>query len=158
MLRELSLVFPDLRNNPGLSSDLLVIPTFQQSVFDLVSVTNETQWERDLLLDYIHVFALAIVTQLRRQSYWADLTDPASGYPAFSEARGISLYPDVDGCVQLLGYQTVQAGCCRVITHPSWGTRNYPATIFCAAPVNVVTKVIEECVARPLEIKPKSLA
>ncbi|KAJ3172887.1 hypothetical protein HDU87_007723 [Geranomyces variabilis] len=142
LLRELELIFPQAKANSVLPS-LLVIPLFQQSVYDLVAVSPETNWERDLLLEYINRWAKAVVMSVRRLGFWADLTDPASGYPNFSP-RGGSLYPDVDGSVALLGYHTIQAGCCRVLVHPQWGTRNYPSTVFSAAPLDVMLKVAKE--------------
>ncbi|KAJ3298088.1 hypothetical protein HK104_011201, partial [Borealophlyctis nickersoniae] len=57
MARELPYVFPDLQHAAGKTGrrvldDVLVIPTFQKSNFDLVAVTPETNWERDLLLEF----------------------------------------------------------------------------------------------------------
>lgn len=31
-----------------------------------------------------------------------------------------------------------------MISHPNWGTRNYPATVFARAPVDVVVRVLAE--------------
>ncbi|KAI8820428.1 uncharacterized protein EV422DRAFT_530854 [Fimicolochytrium jonesii] len=160
--RELALVLPDaLDKSAGggtpfptaaqLRPDLLVIPLFQQSAHELVAVTPETNWERDLLLDYVHSLATRIVAILSARGYWADLTDPASGYPSFS-SRGTSLYPDVDGAASLLRYATVQAGCCRVLVHPKWGTRSYPSTMFCAAPVEVVSEVVRDVCGRKVPL------
>jgi hypothetical protein len=33
--------------------DMIVVPTFQKSLTDLVAVTPDTNWERNLLLEYV---------------------------------------------------------------------------------------------------------
>ncbi len=78
------------------------------------------------------------------EPWWVDMTDPASGYPVTSP-RGLALYPDVDGAAHLLGYETVQVQCCRILHHPRWGGHNYPATLFTTAPLAVVKAVLSEC-------------
>ncbi|KAJ3192869.1 hypothetical protein HK101_005816 [Irineochytrium annulatum] len=123
--------------------DVLVIPTFQQSSHDLVAVTPDTNWERNLLLEYFFSWGKRMCYHLRKMGHWADLTDPASGYPMDTD-RGVSLYPDVDGAAVLLKYATVQAGCCRVIAHPRWGTKCYPATLFTTAPFDDVKAALRD--------------
>ncbi|KAI8924180.1 hypothetical protein BC831DRAFT_513577 [Entophlyctis helioformis] len=150
LAREVALVFPGLVKPRaddrlpivGHLKDLLIIPTFQESLFDLVAVTAETNWERNILLEYFMAFGRLFCGWLHERGYWADMTDPASGYPVFSD-RGTSLYPDVDGCARLLKYATHLAGCCRVLDHPVWGTHSYPATMFSTAPPAVVVAALE---------------
>lgn len=57
---------------------------------------------------------------------------------------GPGFYPDVNACEALLRYDLVPVGCCKVINHPQWGTRNYPATLFTTAPVEVLNRVLDE--------------
>eukprot|EP00842_Homolaphlyctis_polyrhiza_P002893 jgi/Hompol1/3604/HPOL_006674-RA len=151
--REIALVFPCLVSQhihsttpalpqAGAISDLLVIPTFQESMYNLVGITPESNWERDILLEYFYAFGKLFCEFLHAHGHWADLTDPASGYPVYSD-RGTSLYPDVDGCARLLKYATHLAGCCRVLDHPVWGTRSYPATMFTTAPLELTRQALE---------------
>jgi hypothetical protein len=58
-----------------------------------------------------------------------DYTDPPSGQPAASQCSSL-IYPDVDANCSLLNYDVLSIGCCGVVQHPSWGTRNYPGSIF----------------------------
>ena len=51
MLRELALVFPHLSKDE--KERLLVVPTFQKSLHDLVAATSETDAERNHLLDNV---------------------------------------------------------------------------------------------------------
>ncbi|TPX60513.1 hypothetical protein PhCBS80983_g01696 [Powellomyces hirtus] len=60
LLRELALVLPEAKANSALP-ELLVIPVFQRSVYDLIAVSPETNWERDLLLEYVRVTSLKIM-------------------------------------------------------------------------------------------------
>ncbi|KAJ3203545.1 hypothetical protein HDU67_010140 [Dinochytrium kinnereticum] len=148
--RELGLVFmhygEDARRCSGVGEvrgfeEVVVLTTFQRAQTDLVAVTGDSNWERNLLLETFTAYAHKITTTLRSKGYWADSTDPASGYPVLCD-RGTSLYPDVDGAHRLLKYPTLQAGCCRVLAHPRWGTRCYPGTMFTTAPVEVVEEVL----------------
>lgn len=44
-------------------------------------------------------------------------------------------YNEVAGFEQLLRYRTQNAGCCKILLHPRWGSSCYPATMFTTAPV-----------------------
>ena len=140
MLKDLQLVFPDLMS--GLKDHpIWIIPTFQKSHYDLVAVTPQTSWERNLCAQTFAGFCDRFRTQCLSEGLWADWTDPADGFPVHS-ARGNCIYPDVDGSVSLLKYGTVQVGCCRVLVHPNYGTRNYPATLFVKGPLETVKRIL----------------
>ncbi|KAI8813598.1 hypothetical protein BJ742DRAFT_436556 [Cladochytrium replicatum] len=118
--------------------NFFVVPLFWKSTCDLVAVTGESNYERDILLECCFEFATRVKQLLssdhkngQESRCWVDFTDPASGYPVWSP-RGASLYPDVDGGVRLTKYNTVLAGCCKILQHPLWGTKNYPGTLFVA--------------------------
>lgn len=36
----------------------------------------------------------------------------------------------VDALATLLQYKTQNAGCCKIILHPKWGSSVYPASLF----------------------------
>lgn len=44
------------------------------------------------------------------------------------------VYNEVDALSTLLGYQVQNAGCCKVVFHPKWGSSVYPSTLFAVAP------------------------
>ena len=52
------------------------------------------------------------------------------------------VYSEVDGMECLLNYKSYNAGFCKILTHPKWGSAVYPATIFAYAPPDVVRDVI----------------
>ncbi|KAJ3228456.1 hypothetical protein HK099_000011 [Clydaea vesicula] len=136
--RDLKLIFPNIGEE--VLSNLKILPIFFKASVDLVAVNERSNLERNFFLEEI----LAIAAKLKKvlNNYFLDLTDPASGYPVYSD-RGCSLYPDVDGSVRLLKYDCIQAGCCRVIVHPQWGTKNYPCSIFTDAPVDVIFNIFD---------------
>ena len=75
LTKELELVFPSVQNIS------FVIPTFQKSKFDLIAVSPETQWERNLLWAYFNEFATRFIKLIQDKGYWADGTDPCDGFP-----------------------------------------------------------------------------
>ncbi|CAG8802947.1 21314_t:CDS:2, partial [Cetraspora pellucida] len=88
-----------------------------------------------------------VCQKLRDLGYWSDLTDPASGYPIFSDP-GPSTYPDIQGAEQLLKYDIYNAGCCHILLHPKWGSKVYPGTLFTTANENCIKQVINESVLK----------
>ena len=52
--------------------------------------------------------------------------------------RGPGWYPDVIGSQMLLQYTMLDTGCCKLIAHPRWQTKVYPATLFTTAPLEIV--------------------
>lgn len=145
---ELKEIFPEFyapttNGNDEFKRDLPVnvIPVFQKSKYDLVGTGPEIEHEKDLLLQKFFLFALTLCHRLRSLGYWADFTDPASGYP-FIGNRGSSYYPDVHASQRLLMYEFHQTGCCSMLKHPKWGTNVYPSTCFSNAPVEVLVNVL----------------
>ncbi|KAF9923699.1 hypothetical protein FBU30_006230 [Linnemannia zychae] len=138
MTRDLATVFP----NRDLSG-LLVVPTFQRCKHEMVVWDAEIAKEKDDRLEDFIRWSTAIHNILKKLGYWSDMTDPASGFPSFSE-RGRDVYPDVEGCQLLLKYDFQNAGCCKILLHPIWGSKIYPATFFTTAPIDVLVKAIEQ--------------
>ncbi|KAI1306109.1 hypothetical protein EDD11_004853 [Mortierella claussenii] len=138
MTRDLATVFP----NKDLSN-LLVVPTFQKCQYDMVAWDAVIAKEKDDRLEDFIRWSTAIHQKLETLGFWSDMTDPASGFPSFSE-RGRDVYPDVEGCQLLLKYDFQNAGCCKVLLHPVWGSKIYPATFFTTAPADVLLKVVQQ--------------
>lgn len=86
-------------------------------------------------------FAKAFCDALIEGGYWADYIDPCSGLPMIHR-EGNNVYGEVQGLVSLLGYQTQNAGCCKIVLHPVWGTSVYPASMFCKAPLEAAQRAI----------------
>jgi hypothetical protein len=93
------------------------------------------------LLQFI-AFGKYLCEQLRAMGYWADYIDPCSGLPMIS-LNCNKVYSEVDGMECLLNYKAYNAGFCKILTHPRWGSAVYPATIFAHAPSDIVKSLIE---------------
>ena len=126
-------------NNNNLQ--LLAIPTNQRAREDLVAVGDHIEAEKDRLLNVFLTFGKCICEQLRSQGYWADYIDPCSGLPMIS-LNCNKVYSEVDGMECLLNYKAYNAGFCKILTHPKWGSSVYPATIFAYAPVEVAKSLM----------------
>lgn len=157
---------------------LMAIPTNQRAREDLVAVGDHIEQEKDRLLNVVsiffnwtqqydsiqfllkYLFSIAtyltrqfisfgkhICEQIRLQGYWADYIDPCSGLPMIS-LNCNKVYSEVDGMECLLNYKSYNAGFCKILTHPKWGSAVYPATIFAHAPVDVVKRLIESLPCR----------
>jgi len=88
-------------------------------------------------------FARHICDSLISQGHWADYIDPCSGLPMIYRETN-SVYGEVQALSTLLGYKTQNAGCCKILLHPKWGSAVYPASLFVRAPLDEVKKAIVE--------------
>ncbi|KAJ3349962.1 hypothetical protein HDU83_000171 [Entophlyctis luteolus] len=87
------------------SEAVIIVQTFQRAMSDLMVVDEASNAERDRLLECFSAWGRFVIMRIRAHGFWADMTDPCSGYPVFTP-RGTSLYPDVEGSVRLLKYST----------------------------------------------------
>ena len=83
-----------------------------------------------------------VCERIRAKGYWADFIDPCSGLPMLTQDCN-KVYSEVDGMECLLNYKSYNAGFCKILTHPAWGSAVYPATIFAHCPIVVAKEVIQ---------------
>ncbi|CAB9510202.1 homocystinuria type D homolog, mitochondrial [Seminavis robusta] len=153
LVREFHHVFAEKylrQSSPATSSstvvvplDVLAIPTNQRARMDLVNVGDHVEQEKDRLLNTFIDFARDFCEKVLAQGYWADFIDPCSGLPMITTDCN-KVYSEVDGMECLLHYKSHNAGFCKVLTHPKWGSAVYPATIFAYAPKQVVIRLLSE--------------
>ncbi|GKY92448.1 hypothetical protein MPSEU_000215300 [Mayamaea pseudoterrestris] len=153
--REFNHVFHESNMNlDGMSDNedavFLAIPTNQQARVDLVAVGDHIEQEKDRLLNVFMDFARVVCHKLKGAGYWSDFIDPCSGLPMLTLDCS-KVYSEVDGMECCLGYKSYNAGFCKILTHPRWGSSVYPATIFCYAPKAVVIEIITK--TYPLDTK-----
>ncbi|KAI7842746.1 hypothetical protein COHA_003674 [Chlorella ohadii] len=113
---------------------------------DLVQMGQKVEDEKDRLLERFVEFAKVVCERLVAAGHWADYIDPCSGLPMVHRGTN-AVYGEVEALVTLLGYKTQNAGCCKIILHPRWGSSVYPASMFAKAPLEAVQQAIEEAVA-----------
>jgi len=141
LFREAKFIFPPILDSLNDETELVVIPTCQKALHDLVKVGPEIEEEKDRLLEVFIDFAKNICTALRDDDYWADYIDPCSGLPMMTKDCN-KVYSEVDGMEVMLQYKTMNCGCCKVLLHPVWGSSVYPATIFTSAPYGKVEALL----------------
>ena len=122
--------------------EFLAIPTNQFAKEDLVAVGEKIELEKDRLLNVFMDFARSMCKKIREQGYWSDFIDPCSGLPMLTMNCN-KVYSEVDGMECCLGYKSYNAGFCKILTHPAWGSAVYPATMFAYAPRSVIVRMLE---------------
>jgi len=135
--RELRQVFPTTE-----LGDVVVVTTCQRCAVELVNWGDEAAKEKDRLLEAFVAFAKDVCAALAEKGHWADYVDPCSGLPAISKDTP-TVYDEVAGMQSLLKYDVHDAGPCKILMHPRWGSAVYPATMFTNAPSDVVVAVLE---------------
>ncbi|GBG66435.1 hypothetical protein CBR_g61478 [Chara braunii] len=129
---------------PGIQTDdLLLIPTCQNAAVDLIRLGDDVAQEKDRLLEVFVNWAKLVCDKLMARGYWCDYLDPAAGLPMIHKGPN-NPYGEVEALGTLLGYSFANAGCCKVILHPKWGSSVYPASMFAKAPLEVLLEVIRE--------------
>ncbi len=58
--------------------------------------------------------------------------------------RGAGIYPETESAMTLLKYDLINTGCCKIISHPLWGTSCYPATLFTNVPLFELKRILSE--------------
>merc|ERR1712087_158229 len=128
---------------PGVDvSNMLVIPTCQNSDVDLVRTGEPIEQEKDRLLERFMKWAQFVCDKLNKEGHFSDYIDPCSGLPMVNK-NNQCVYGEVDALSTLLGYKTTNSGCCKVILHPKWGTSVYPASMFTKAPKDVFLAAVK---------------
>jgi hypothetical protein len=125
------------------TAEVLALPTNQRAREDLVGTGEKVEQEKDRLLNVFISFARTLCNKIRDAGYWADFIDPCSGLPMLT-LNCNKVYSEVDGMECCLGYKSYNAGFCKILVHPVWGSAVYPATIFAAAPRKFVLDLIKE--------------
>ncbi|GIL74692.1 hypothetical protein Vretimale_2326 [Volvox reticuliferus] len=136
MKREILTVFPQVNLDK-----LLIVPTCQHAAVDLVKTGENVENEKDRLLEQFLAWAKTVCDQLTVDGHWSDYIDPCSGLPMIHTELN-TVYPEVPALSILMGYQTANAGCCKVLLHPVWGSAVYPASLFTEAPQDTLLAAI----------------
>jgi Methylmalonic aciduria and homocystinuria type D protein len=134
--KDLAVIFPSVD-----VSKILAIPTCQHARVDLVRVGPDIEEEKDRLLETFMGFASQIAASLVNKGFWVDYIDPCSGLAVITTETS-KYYDEVSGMQSMLKYNIMNAGCCKILLHPVWGSSVYPATIFTTAPFTELESVI----------------
>jgi len=114
---------------------------FTVVVISFKTDTDQTLWsseveeEREKLLEsYIHG-AVEICQAFEDSGYWADFIDPTSGKPFKGPHTNFTLF-ETDERYRKLGFDIKDLGCCKVVSHPVWGSHAYIGALFTDAPIS----------------------
>ena len=120
---------------------LIAIPTNQKAREDLIGIGDHIEKEKDRLLNVFISLGRDLCEKIRSKGYWADFIDPCSGLPMMTQDCN-KVYSEVDSMECLLNYKSYNAGFCKILTHPKWGSSVYPATIFAHCPESLAKAIV----------------
>ncbi|GBM21308.1 Methylmalonic aciduria and homocystinuria type D, mitochondrial [Araneus ventricosus] len=102
---------------------------------DMSTWSEEAEEEREKLTQYFITAAKAMTEFLGRRSFWADFVHPTTGKPHSSPLVDDTMF-ETDWRYRNFGLQIDDLGCCRIISHPIWGTNVFIGAIFTNAPLD----------------------
>lgn len=122
---------------PGVSVEsgqLRVIILSEKTENDMTGWSPEVEEEREELLAHFVGSAKEICSRLTAAGYWADFIDPSSGRAFYGCYSHNTLF-ETDDKFRYLGFEILDLGCCKCITHPLWGSYTFVGTVFSNAPI-----------------------
>lgn len=117
-----------------------VLIVLQSCPAALLVRTAETEQYKQQLRQQFLAFGEQVSTQLWASGYAAEMFDPATGLPMFSQA-GSRRLDDVAVVRAILGYPIVLQGDCLISLHPHWGSAVYPSILVSSAPPTVLEAI-----------------
>lgn len=125
-------------------SPLTVITLSFRTDNDMATWSSKVETEREALLEKFVDTAKSLCAVLEMEGFWADYIDPTSGQPAKSTINHAAFY-ETDERFRNLGFEIVDYGCCKVISHHKWGTKTYVGCLLTTAKVD--GKFVKEIMA-----------
>jgi len=99
----------------------------------------------------IGALRFALLASLRalssiQQQHTHNTISTRSGLPALTPSllQSQRYFREAEGFTTLLGYKQMNAGGCKVLCHPDFGSKFYPGTIMCFASLNAIKGAIAE--------------
>lgn len=85
--------------------------------------------------------ALQTCEILRSLGYWADFVDPSTGKAFLSESKSDVALNGTDEEYRSLGFDVIDMGCCKVLSHPLFGKHVFVGTLFTDASTEVLSHI-----------------
>lgn len=97
--------------------------------------SEEVEQERENMLENFIQGAVELCQAFEDSGFWADFIDPESGKPFKGPHTNFTLF-ETDERYRKLGFDIKDLGCCKVVSHPVWGSHAYIGALFTDAPIN----------------------
>ncbi|KAB7505722.1 Methylmalonic aciduria and homocystinuria type D protein, mitochondrial [Armadillidium nasatum] len=124
--KDFQLLFP---NHDVESKRLTVLLMCQKTKYDMSGWSEDIEEEREFVNRRFIECAEIMCKSLRDYGFWADYIDPSSGRPALGPYTNSTFF-ETDERYRYLGLHIEDLGCCKVLSHPEWGTNIFAGTIF----------------------------
>uniref|UniRef100_A0A0N5B053 Methylmalonic aciduria and homocystinuria type D-like protein, mitochondrial n=1 Tax=Syphacia muris TaxID=451379 RepID=A0A0N5B053_9BILA len=119
------------------------------SVVNFVQETksNMGEWSAQMELEWTGLTsefnqkAVQTCEILKGMGYWADFVDPATGKAFLSESKSDVSLLATDEEYRSMGFDVIDMGCCKVLSHPLFGKRVFVGTLFTDAPTEVLSHI-----------------
>nr|XP_006821067.1 PREDICTED: methylmalonic aciduria and homocystinuria type D homolog, mitochondrial-like isoform X2 [Saccoglossus kowalevskii] len=127
-----------------IDDNLTVITLCQKTKNDMSGWSPSVEEERDELTSYFITGAQEICDLLKAEGYWADFVDPSSGLAYNASHTNATLF-ETDERYKHFGFEIIDLGCCKVLSHPLWGTHAFLGSLFTSAPTDspIMKKIMQ---------------
>lgn len=105
-------------------SPVTVITISFKTENDMATWNSDVDDEREVLIKKFVETAKSLCKVLEKEGFWADFIDPSTGRPFKSEYSYATFF-ETDERYRQLGFEIADQGCCKVVSHHSWGTKAY---------------------------------
>lgn len=116
-------------------SPISVITVSFKTMNDMSLWNQQVDTEREILTEQFVKKAQEICQLFESEGFWADYIDPSSGSLNKSPFTDTTFY-ETDERYRHLGFEIIDNGCCKVISHHEWGTKSYVGCIVTNATTN----------------------
>ncbi|RNA13462.1 methylmalonic aciduria and homocystinuria type D mitochondrial [Brachionus plicatilis] len=111
---------------------------------DMATWNDLVDNEREVLIKKFVDTAQELCSVFEKEGCWADFIDPSSGRPFKSPYSHATFY-ESDERYRKLGFEIIDYGCCKVISHHSWGTKTYVGCLLTtASPDSQIVKALTD--------------
>lgn len=112
---------------------MTVITVSLKSENDMSTWNNAVDIERELLTEKFVDKARQVCQVLEQAGFWADFIDPSSGTLHKNHQYSHATFYETDERYRHFGFEIIDNGCCKVISHHKWGTKAYVGAILTTA-------------------------
>jgi hypothetical protein len=116
----------------------------QHTSIDLVNYNADI--EKDKCLEHFFSIAKKFQKKVESLGFWMDFIDPCSGLPMLTSDCN-KPFDEVQSAQTLLsekGFSVMNAGCCKILLHPKWGSSVYPTSMFTNADSESAVQCLSE--------------